>query len=317
MALKELWWKKYRPQNLDTFIFQNKSHKEVIENFIHEKSFPSLLFWGLRGSGKTTLAHILIREIIPEEYHATDVLKINGSSKSGRGIDAMHREVSSHISSLPLGDFKVVLIDEADGLSADAQAMLRGLMEEYDHNARFIFTCNYVKKLTLELRSRFDEFKFTRLSTKHFIKYGAEILINEGVSLEDKEELELLKSYADLFKDDLRKFVTNLESSTIDGKLVAGRIQDTSLEYGMEILELLNKNDWISARELIAENVPEEDLPEIYRFLYQYLDEVEKFKDRNKWNRGVVIISDYLYRHATHLDSEINFAGCMIKLSEV
>lgn len=315
MALQELWWKKYRPKNLETFIFQNKSHKKVIEKFIEEKSFPSLLFWGLRGSGKTTLAHILINEIIPEEYRGADVLQLNGSSR--RGIDVMRQEVSSHISTLPLGDFKVVFIDEADGLSSDAQAMLRGLMEQYDHNARFIFTCNYVKKLTLELRSRFDEFKFTRLSTKDFIKYGAEILINEGVSLEDDSEYEILKNYAELFKNDLRKFVTNLQSSTIDGKLLPGRIQDNALEYGTELLELLNKNDWITARELIAENIPEEDLPEIYQFLYSYLEEIEKFKDIKKWNRGIVIISDYLYRHSMHLDAEINFAGCMIKLSEV
>lgn len=315
MALKELWWKKYRPTTLDTFIFQNKSHKQIIEKFIEEKSFPSLLFWGVRGTGKTTLAQILINEIIPAEFHGADVLRLNGSSR--RGIDVMRQEVSSHISSLPLGDFKVVFIDEADGLSSDAQAMLRGLMEEYDHNARFIFTCNYVKKLTLELRSRFDEFKFARLSTKDFIKYGAEILINEGVSLEEEEEYELLKSYAELFNSDLRKFVTNLQTSTIEGKLIAGRIEDTALEHGMELLELLNKNDWISARELIAENIPEEDLPEIYRFLYTYLSEIEKFKNDSKWNRGIVIISDYMYRHSMHLDAEINFAGCMIKLSEV
>lgn len=315
MSLKELWWQKYRPTTLDTFIFQNKSHKQIIEKFIAEKSFPSLLLWGARGTGKTTLARILINQIIPNEYQGPDVLCLNGSAR--RGIDVMRNEVKSHISSLPMGEFKIVFIDEADGLSLDAQAMLRGLMEEYDYNARFIFTCNYVKKLTLELRSRFDEFKFARLATKDFIKYGAEILINEGVSLEDEEEYELLKSYAELFKNDLRKFVTNLQTSVIEGKLISGRIQDTSLEYGMELLDLLNKNDWIAARELVAENIPEEDLPEIYRFLYTYLEEIEKFKNPNKWNRGIVIISDYMYRHALHLDAEINFAGCMIKLSEV
>lgn len=315
MALKDLWWKKYRPKTLDTFIFQNNSHKKVIKNFIKDKSFPSLLFWGLRGSGKTTLAYILINEIIPEEYQSSDVLILNGSDNNG--IEVMRNAVKSHISSLPLGEFKLVLVDEADGLSKDAQAMLRGLMEKYDHNSRFIFTCNYVKKLTFELRSRFDEFKFTRLSTKDFIKYGAEILINEGVELDTDEEYDLLKNYAELFANDLRKFVTNLESSTIDGKLIPGRIQDNALEYGTELVELLDKNDWIAARELVAENIPEEDLPEIYTFLYSYLHEIEKFKDQKKWNKGIVIISDYMYRHSTHIDAEINFAGCMIKLSEV
>lgn len=315
MALKELWWKKYRPQDLGSYIFQNSTHKKVIKKFIEDKSFPSLLFWGLRGSGKTTLAYILINEIIPDEYRGCDVLILNGSSS--RGINVMRQEVTSHISTLPMGEFKVVFIDEADGLSADAQAMLRGLMEEYDHNARFIFTCNYVKKLTPELRSRFDEFKFSKLSTKDFIKYGAEILINEGVDLETDEEYELLKTYADLFKNDLRKFVTNLQTSVVDGKLIPGRIHDNAMEYGVELLELLKNNDWHSARELVSENLSEEDYPELYRFLYSYLDEIEKFKIKEKWNRGIVIISDYLYRHSVHVDAEINFAGCMIKLSEV
>lgn len=315
MALKELWWQKYRPKTLDTYIFQNEAQEKVVRKFIEEGSFPSLLFWGLRGSGKTTLAKILINSTIPEEYHGHDVLQINGSSR--RGIDVMRNEVKAHISSMPMGEFKVVFVDEADGLSADAQAILRGLMEEYDHNARFIFTCNYVKKLSLELRSRFDEYKFSRLSTKDFIKYGAEILLNEGVSLDTKEERETLKSYAELFKNDLRKFVTSLQTSAMDGKLIPGRIEDDVMEYGIALLELLNKNDWIGAREMIAENLPEEDLPEVYQFLYSYLHEIEKFKDIKKWNKGIVIISDYLYRHSMHLDAEINFAGCMIKLSEV
>lgn len=313
--VQPLWWQKYRPHSLDTFIFQNKHQKSVIEKYISEKNIPHLLLYGVRGSGKTTLAHILVNNLIEEDHRASDVLYINGSA-DGK-IDNMRNMVKSHISKLPMGEVNIVFVDEADGLSGASQDSLRGLMERYDEHARFIFTCNYVNKLTPELRSRFTEFKFSKLKKNKMLEAAAQILVEEGISLETEEELEILESYVDMFSSDLRKLINALEASCVDGKLVQGSLQDETLQYSIELLDLLEKNDWMSAREMIAANVSEDEIIEVYRFLYTYLDEIPKFKDELKWKKGIVIISDYMYRHAFHPDSEINFSGCLIKLSEV
>jgi len=313
--VQPLWWQKYRPQSISSFIFQNDYHKQIISKYLDEKTFPHLLFYGVRGSGKTTLANILINELIEEDDRDSDVLYLNGSSEGN--IDTMRSMVKSHIGKMPMGDMNIVFVDEADGLSPAAQNSLRGLMEKYDSKARFIFTCNYVNKLTPELRSRFTEFKFNKVKKSKMLETAASILLEEGVSLEEDEEMEVLKTYVDMFSSDLRKLINTLEASTIDKKLVQGSLQDDTLQYSLELLELLNKNDWLKARELIASNISEDELIEVYRFLYNYLDEIGKFKDELKWKKGIIIISDYMYRHAFHPDNEINFAGCLIKLSEV
>lgn len=313
--VQPLWWQKYRPESIDNFIFQDKQQKNIIEKYIEENSFPHLLFYGVRGSGKTTLAHILINNLIDENEKDSDVLYINGSSEGN--IDTMRNRVKNHISKMPMGSMNLVFVDEADGLSPTAQNSLRGLMESYDSHARFLFTCNYVNKLTPELRSRFTEFKFNKLKKSKLFETATEILLKEGVKLEADEEIETLKTYIETFSSDLRKLINALEASTINGKLSSGNIHDDTLQYSIELLDLLEKNDWLSARELIAANVSEDDIIEVYRFLYSYLDEISKFKDTKKWKKGIVIISDYMYRHSFHADSEINFAGCIIKLSEV
>lgn len=314
--VQPLWWQKYRPESLDGFIFQSDHQKQVISKYIESKNIPHLLLFGVKGSGKTTLARILINELVGEEYREADILTINGSS-DGK-IENMRNMVKSHISKLPMGELNIVFIDEADGLSLSAQNSLRGLMEEYDESSRFIFTCNYVNKLTPELRSRFTEFKFSRLKSSEMLETAASILVSEGVSLETKEEFELLKTYVEMFPTDLRKLINALEASVVDGKLIQGNLQDETLQYSIELLELLQENNWLKARELIAANVSEDELIEVYRFLYTYLDEIPKFKDSEiKWKKGIVIISDYMYRHAFHPDNEINFSSCLIKLSEV
>jgi replication-associated recombination protein RarA len=314
--LKQLWWQKYRPNTVKNFIWQNKSQKTDFKKFIDEKSFPPLLLHGVKGTGKTTLAQILINALVPEEYQDSDVLKINGSTEGG--IDNMRSLVQSHVNRVPMGDFKVVFVDEADGLTQNSQKGLRGMIEQCDHNARFILTCNYINSLSPEFRDRFRHYKFNKLQTSDLMEVSAKILLKEGISLDSNEDLECLKQYVELYSHSLRQLIIALEVGVQDGKLQPPTIEDTITGYGVELIEILNKNDWITAREYIAGNVHDEDYIDVYRFLYEYLEDIDKFSsDKNKWKRGIVIISDYMYRHAIHPDPEINFAGCLIKLAEV
>ena len=313
---KSLWWTKYRPDTLENFIFQSKEQERIIKKYIQERDFPHQLFYGAKGSGKTTLAYILINSLVEEENRTSDVLIINGSL-DGK-IDEIRNTLINHVTSVPMGDRKIVFIDEADGLSPNAQNSLRGILEKYESNARVIFTANYINKLTPELRSRFVEHKFSNLNSIKILEYCIDILDNEGVDIENQDNIDALKTLAKAYSHDFRKLITALQDSVDGDKIHAESADDGTIGIKLQLLDLLSKDNWIKARELVAENFPDEELVEVYRFLYDYLDEIEKFaNDKNKWKKGIITISDYMYRHAIHPDQEVNCASCLIKLSEV
>lgn len=315
--LKQLWWMKHRPDTLDNFIFQNEEHERKIKKYIEDKSIPHLLLYGVKGSGKTTLARILINALVAEEHRAADVLYIDGSSEGN--IENIRTTLINHVTSVPMGDIKLVFIDEADGLSSSAQNALRGILEKHQTNARVIFTANYINKLTVELRDRFTELKFTALNKKKILGYCIGMLDEEGVDIENPENIKVLKQLYDINSSTFRQLITALQDSHKDDKIILDDAAvDDSLHHKLELIELINKDNWMKARELVASNFPDQELVEVYRFLYDYLEDIEKFtKDPNKWKRGIVTISDYMYRHATHPDQEINFASCLIRLSEI
>lgn len=312
---KNLWWTKYRPDTLENFIFQNPDQERIVKKYIKEKNIPHTLLHGAKGSGKTTLAGILINALIEPENQSSDLLVINGSLDGS--IDNMRTKLINHVTSVPMGNMKIVFIDEADGLSASAQNSLRGILEKYEGNARVIFTANYLNKLTPELRSRFSELKFSNLDSKKILEYCIYILDEEGIDIENSDNIEALKTLAKMYSHDFRKLITALQNAKDGDSLRVESSDDGSLTDKLEILELIGKDNWIQARELVAENFPDEELVEVYRFFYDYLEDIDKFSDPVKWKRGIITISDYMYRHAIHPDQEINFASCLIKLSEI
>jgi len=312
---KQLWWQKHRPSTLDNFIFQNQEQEMFIRKCVEEKSIPHLLLHGPKGSGKTTLAEIIISALVEPDNISSDVLRINGS-KDGK-IDNIRNQLVNHVTCIPMGDIQIVFVDEADGLSSSAQDSLRGILEMYDKDARVIFTCNYVNRLTPELRSRFTQMKFNHPSKDSVIEYCADILDAEGVSLEDEGNLKAFKEITDSYTGDLRQLVISLDNSTYGDSLKSSSIEDASVDIKLQIFDSVAEDNWIQARRIAAENFSDDELIEVYRFLYEYLEDMEKFDDPDSWKKGIVIISDNMYRHATHPDQEINFASCLIRLSEV
>jgi DNA polymerase III delta prime subunit len=309
--LKDLWAIKYRPKTFDSYIFQDEHQKVIIEQFVVDKSIPHLMLIGHRGTGKTSLAFVLKNLLGVDDY---DFMHLNASHDNS--VDTIRHKVTTFASTIPAGDFKIVLLDEADWLTAAAQATLRGILEDEDmvKNVRFIFTCNHPQKIIPEIHSRCQDFKFKTMDKEQMLGIAAEILISEHVKVGSEE---LLQKYVDLASPDLRKLINLLQKNTVGGKLQEPATNDASMEYQLELLDLIDSGNWERARELVCENVEGDDWMEVYRFIYDYIHEVGRFKEVKKWKQAIVIIADHLYRHATVGDAEINFTACIIRLTEV
>lgn len=309
------WPFKYRPSTLENFIFQDENSKASIQQFIKNKDIPHLIFSGHRGTGKTTLAYILKNELDIDDI---DFLEINASHENS--VDTIRNKVTGFITTHAIGPFKIILLNEVDFLSINGQAILRGVLEDEDYykNARFILTYNLGHKVMPELKSRCQEFVFKSLNKEELLMQVAVILKKEKVKI---TSIELVETYINLYFPDFRKILNSLQQNTIDGKLQplgAYNETDAQLEYKLIIVDLFEKGNWQEIREVVAKNVEGEEWVELYRFFYDYLNEIGKFKnDTNKWKAGIVIIADHLYRHNISADAGINFVACIIKLMGV
>ena len=161
--MKQLWTEKYRPNDIDGYVFRDEEQKAQVKTWIDSKSIPHLLFSGAPGVGKTTLAKILIKQLEIDDF---DVLEINASRENS--IDTIRDKITGFVQTMPFGDFKVVLLDEADYISPNGQAALRGVMETYHASARFILTCNYPNRVIPALHSRCQGFHIEKVDKTEF-----------------------------------------------------------------------------------------------------------------------------------------------------
>jgi len=186
--MKELWVEKFRPKTTDDYVWIDREQKNMVETWIKDKYIPHLLLGGNAGAGKTTLAKVLVNElgIDPAEF-----LHINASRDNG--VDVLRNKITNFCSTMPMGPFKIVLLDEADYISPPAQGILRGVIEQYSDSVRFILTCNYPNKIIPALHSRLQTISFKRLDETEFTARLATILVTEGVDV-DGETLKLYVS---------------------------------------------------------------------------------------------------------------------------
>lgn len=304
--MKELWVEKYRPKTVDGYVFRDDHQRNQINTWIKDKSIPHLLLSGAAGIGKTTLAKVLINELGIEEY---DVLEINASRTNS--VEDVRDKITNFVSMIPFGPFKVVLLDEADYLSPNAQAALRGVMEEYHSTARFILTCNYPNRIIPALHSRCQGFHVERTDQTEFTARVATILVEEGVDF----DLDTLDMYVKVAYPDLRKCINLVQQNVNEGKLAAPNKGDAGeADWKFDMVELFKAGKIRDARVLLCGKIRAEEIPEVYTWLYNNL---EIFGDEQKQESAVLIIKQGLVDHTLVMDAEINLSAVLIKLARL
>jgi DNA polymerase III delta prime subunit len=306
----KLWVEKYRPKTISDYVWVNDAQKQQVTGWIADKNIPNLLLSGGPGIGKTTLARCLFHEL---DVSDSDIQYVNASQHTG--VDHL-RSLTGFVETMPMGEFRYVLLDEADYLSPNAQAMLRNMMEEYSNICRWILTCNYPNKVIPALHSRTQGFHIEHLDRELFVERIATILISEGVDL-TAENLEILDEYSTVTYPDLRKCINLLQQNCADGQLRRpnkGSGQGTA-DYMIESISLFKQGRIHDARKIICAQARPEEYEEIYRLFYRNLNWWGATDD--KQNAAVVIIANRLKDHALVADPEINIAACLIELSSL
>jgi replication factor C small subunit len=305
--MKELWVEKYRPKVLKEYVVRDDAQRQQIQSWINDKAIPHLLLSGAPGVGKTTLAKVLFNEL---EVSGYDILEINASRENS--VDTVREKINNFVQIMPFGDYKYVLLDEADYMSPNGQAALRGVMETYHTSARFILTCNYPNRVIPALHSRCQGFHMEVIDKNEFTARVAEILIAEKMD----PDLETLDTYVKATYPDLRKCINMVQQNCRDGKLMPPQSGDSGQQdYRLQMVELFKAGKINEARKLVCSQARPEECEEIYRWLYDNLDIISKQDELQ--DKAVLIIKQGLVDHSFVADPEINLASVMIKLARL
>jgi len=305
--MKELWTEKYRPDTLDGYVFRDEAQKNQVAGWVASGMIPHLLFSGSPGVGKTTLAKILINQLKLNEY---DVLVINASRENS--VDAVREKITNFVATMPFGEFKIVLLDEADYISPNGQAALRGVMETYASSARFILTCNYPNKVIPALHSRCQGFHIDKIDTTEFTARIATVLVTEGVEV----DLDTLDSYVKATYPDLRKCINLVQMNTVDGKLVKPQESDNSTaDYRLAVVDLFKQGKILEARKLLCTQVRPEEMDEVFRWMYDNLELWGTTQEQH--DAAVLVIAKGLRNIPMVADQEINLAATLVELSQI
>jgi replication factor C small subunit len=305
--MKQLWVEQYRPRDIEGYVFRDEAQRDQVKQWIKAGSVPHLLFSGAAGIGKTTLAKILINALNIDAY---DVLEINASRTNS--VDDIRDSVVNFVSTMPFGQFKIVLLDEADYLSPNAQAALRGVMEEYSQTARFIMTCNYPHKIIPALHSRCQGFHIEKVDHTEFTARAATVLVTEGVEF----DIDTLDSYVKATYPDLRKCLNLLQMNTVDLKLKRPSETGTgTADYKLAMVDLFKSGKIREARTLLAAQVRPEEMDEIFRWMYDNLDMWSATPEGQ--DEAILVIRKGLVNHVSCADAEINLSATLVELSQI
>jgi replication factor C small subunit len=304
--VKELWTEKYRPKIISEYVFRDEAQRNQVQGWVDSGAIPHLLFSGSPGVGKTTLAKILLNELKVNNY---DVLEINASRENS--VDNIREKVTGFVQTMPFGEFKIVLLDEADYISPNGQAVLRGVMETYASTARFILTCNYPTKIIPALHSRCQGFHIEKVDTTEFTARVATVCVAEGVDV----NIDILDSYVKATYPDLRKCINLVQMNTINKKLVSPQESDNAMaDYRLAVVDLFKQGKSLDARKLLCSQVRPEEMDELFRWMYDNLELWSTTQEGQ--DEAVLIIAKGLRNIPMVADQEINLAATLVELTQ-
>ena len=295
-----LWVEKYRPNNLDTYI-GNEHLKDKVSAYLESGDLPHLLLYGKAGTGKTTLAKILVKNI------ECDYLYINASDENN--VETVRTKVKNFASTMGFKDYKIIILDECDYITPNAQAALRNLMETFSKHCRFILTCNFVERIIDPIQSRCQSFQIIPPSKKEVAKHIHDILLKENVMSDMKD----LKVLIDSGYPDIRRVINSAQRNVVKGKLKLDTTSIIQNDYKLKLLKILKtqdkKNAFKEIRQLLLDNKIT-DFADLFRLLYDEVDD---------WGKGhvaecILIIARYELSDGQVPDKEINAMAMLIEL---
>ena len=295
-----LWTEKYRPSSVDTYL-GNEHLLEKVSMYLESGDLPHLLLYGKAGTGKTTLAKILIKNI------ECDYLYINASDENN--VDTVRTKVKQFASTIGFKDFKIIILDECDYITPNAQAALRNLMETFSKHCRFILTCNYVERIIDPIQSRCQSFQIIPPSKVQVAKHLHNILVKENI-MDSPEDIKVLVESG---YPDIRRVINSAQRNVVKGKLKLDTSSIIQNDYKLKLLKILEtqnkKNAFKEIRQLLADNKIT-DFADLFRLLY---DEVDN------WGKGhvaecILIIARYELSDSQVVDKEINAMAMLIEL---
>ena len=295
-----LWVEKYRPSNLDTYI-GNEHLKDKVSVYLESGDLPHLLLYGKAGTGKTTLAKILVKNI------ECDYLYINASDENN--VETVRTKVKNFASTMGFKDYKIIILDECDYITPNAQAALRNLMETFSKHCRFILTCNFVERIIDPIQSRCQSFQIIPPSKKEVAKHIHNILLKENVMSDMKD----LKVLIDSGYPDIRRVINSAQRNVVKDKLKLDTTSIIQNDYKLKLLKILKTQDKKTAfkdiRQLLLDNKIT-DFADLFRLLYDKVDD---------WGKGhvaecILIIARYELSDSQVVDKEINAMAMLIEL---